>query len=89
MGNGKYKMTYIPKGELTMASDTETNVKFICPVCNASMDHTYTQAELINSKALEFACERCGSSCTPTPAALDATEKDAIAQMKKDFVDKH
>lgn len=63
----------------------DTNAKFICPVCNTVTEHNCTQAELINRKALEFACQSCGRVFTQNSSGIEeATENKPEKKLSND-----
>lgn len=43
-----------------MEHEIDASAKFVCPICNSVTEHGCTQADLINRRALEFACQNCG-----------------------------
>ncbi len=53
-----------------MEANIDTNAKFVCPICNSVTEHNCTQAELINKRALEFACQNCGRILTQNSSGL-------------------
>ncbi len=66
-----------------MDSNIDTNATFICPACNAAIEHNCTQAEIINKKALEFACQNCGRVFTQNSSGIVEATKESTRTQKE------
>ena len=70
-------------------SEIKVDLTFICPKCGTTVEHNYTQDDVLNKEELEFNCE-CGYSekvktSTLIDKAMNATKKELEKELGKYF----
>lgn len=64
--------------------ELKINMEFICPQCNTTVQHDYTEKDILNNDYLDFTCQGCNySEQVKTSIIIDKAKQEAIKGLKK------